>query len=312
MEHRLFSVLRRKPFLAKRVGVVCTRQGCAIATIRRVSGGRPVLESCLSMRGSPTEQEAAIATWFAGNAQQFSAIGGVLDSPDYELLLVESPEVLPAELKAAVRWRLKEAIDFPLEDAVIDVFDIPERRRRSGPKMMYAIAAKRRAIDYQASLLKPAGNRFDVIDIPELALRNLAALQPEAAEGLMFLWLDGDLAQVLVVKERTLYLARRAQCTPSGAADPSVADVDAIALELQRSMDYFESHYEQPPLTHLIIAPHDTRSARLALALAGETSMRIQTLDLSRALDLSPGVEPTDHCSLLAIGAALRADQQKL
>ena len=77
-------------------------------------------------------------------------------------------------------------------------------------------------------------------------------------------------------------------------------------------MDYFESHFEQPALTQLIIAPHDTRSARLALALAGETSMRIQTLDLRRSLDMSPGVEPSDHCGLLAIGAALRSDPKKL
>jgi MSHA biogenesis protein MshI len=306
----LFNVLRRKPYSAKRAGVVCTPRGCAIATILRVSGGRPVLESCLSVPGSAAVQQAAIASWIAANADEYGAIGSVLAPEDYEILLVESPDVLPAELKAAVGWRLKGAISFPVAEAVIDVFDIPEQRRRTGTKMMYAIAAKRQAIAYQSSLLKSAGSRFDVIDIPELALRNLAAAQPEAAEGLMLLWLDGDTAQVLVVKQGTLYLARRTPCTQGGGN--SVADAEAVALELQRSMDYFESHYEQPPLTNLIIAPHDASATRLALALAGETSMRIQTLDLSRSLDLAPGVEPTDHCSLLAIGAALRADQQRL
>jgi MSHA biogenesis protein MshI len=126
----------------------------------------------------------------------------------------------------------------------------------------------------------------------------------------MFLWLDGESAQVLVVKEETLYLARRTLCP--AIDDNGVPDAQAVALELQRSMDYFESHFEQPPLTHLIIAPGDARAARLARALEGDTSMRIQTLDLSRSLDMAPGLEPTDHCTVLAVGAALRAPPQRL
>jgi hypothetical protein len=40
--------------------------------------------------------------------------------------------------------------------------------------------------------------------------------------------------------------------------------------------------------------------------------MRVQSIDLSHALDLSPGLDPSDRCSLLAIGAALRAEPAKL
>jgi MSHA biogenesis protein MshI len=189
---------------------------------------------------------------------------------------------------------------------------MPEPARRTGARMMYAVAAKRQAIARQAAGLKAAARRFDIIDIPELALRNLAALLPEAADGLIFLWLEQDWAQVLVIKQTTLYLTRHVQFAVNHAALEGHPNVEAIALEVQRSMDYFESHYDQAPLRHLIIAPCDEHSGRFAQALARETSMRIESIDLRRALELAPGVEPVDRRSLLAIGAALRDERKKL
>jgi MSHA biogenesis protein MshI len=308
----VFNIIRKRESSTTRSGVACTPDGCAIATIRRVKGGRHVLESCLSVAASPLEQTAIVASWLAGEGRGSGAISSVMDSADYELVQVESPDVLPAELKAAVRWRLKDTIDFPLEDAVVDVFDMPEPARRTGARMMYAVAAKRQAIARQVAGLNAAARRFDVIDIPELALRNLAALLPEAADGLIFLWLEDDWAQVLVIKQSTLYLTRHVQFPGNKAVVGAHPNVDAIALEIQRSMDYFESHYDQAPLRHLIIAPCNEQSGAFALALANENSMSIKPIDLRRALELAPGVEPQDRRSLLAIGAALREERKKL
>jgi MSHA biogenesis protein MshI len=307
----MFSILRSREFSTTRSGVAWTPDGCAIATIRRVNGG-PVLESCRSVAGSPLEQTAVIAAWVAGEGRASGAISSVLDSADYQLVQVESPGVLPAELKAAVRWRLKDAIDFPIGDAVIDVFDMPEPARRTGAKMMYAVAAKPQAVARQAAGLQAAARRFDVIDIPELALRNLAALLPEAAEGLMLLWLEESWAQVLVIKQTTLYLTRHVHFAGIRTDQGGQPDVEAIALEIQRSMDYFESHYDQAPLRHLIVAPCNESTGRFTQALARETSMRTESIDLRRALEVAPGVEAADRRSLLAIGAALRDERKSL
>jgi MSHA biogenesis protein MshI len=310
----LINILRRNALSTRRTGVACTAEGFAIATVSRSSGSGRRLESCVSAAASEAEQTQAIADWLAAEDHQRGAISSVLDAADYELLPVEAPDVLPAEFKAAVRWRLKGVIDFPIEDAVVDVFDMPEQPRRTGAKMMYVVAARRRAVERQAALLKPAAGRFDVIDIPELALRNLASRLPEAADGVIFLWLTGKSAQLIVIKQTTLYFARQVHLSGNDAADPDadLPDVDAIALEVQRSIDYFESQYQQPPPANLIIAPGSERSARLALALAEHTSMHVQSLDLTRVLALAPGLDPSDPRSLLAIGAALREDPPKL
>src|SRR5262245_41425598 len=49
----------------------------------------------------------------------------LLAPDEYQLLLVEAPNVQPAELKAAVRWRVKDLLDYHVDDATIDVLDIP-------------------------------------------------------------------------------------------------------------------------------------------------------------------------------------------
>ena len=349
----LFNPFRRKDLLSTRTALVCGADGCAMATVRRGEGQRRELVSCLSVEANRDEQQRVIAGWLSADRADLGAVSSVLDAADYQLLLVESPDVLPAELRAAVRWRLKDNIDFPVEDAVVDVFDIPEQTRRVGSRMMYTVAAKRQAIESHVALFRSAARRFDVIDIPELALRNLASYLPEAEEGLILLWMNRGAARLLVVKQATLYLTRHVQFAEHDKAggDEPHANVEAIALELQRSTDYFESHYEQASIDHLIIAPPGPEAERLARALAPETTMRIQTLDLGRAIDLGGSstangaagdaaasadpdsadqahrvppdrvppdrvtpdrVTPTDERSLLAIGGALRGDQKKL
>ncbi len=307
----MFNIFRRREFSTTRSGVACTPEGCAIATIRRIKGRR-VLESCVSVAANPVEQTKIIADWVSEKGRASDAISSVLDAADYQLVQVESPDVLPAELKAAVRWRLKDVIDFPVEEAVVDVFDMPEPARRTGARMMYAVAAKSQAIARRVAGLSAAARRFDVIDIPELALRNIAALLPEAADGLILLWLEGDSAQLLVIKQSTLYVTRHVQFAAEVAEADGLPNVDAIALEVQRSMDYFESHYDQAPLRHLIVAPRDPHSARYAQALAYDSAMRVELIDLSRAIELAPGVLPADRRSLLAIGAALRDERKSL
>jgi MSHA biogenesis protein MshI len=82
-----------------------------------------------------------------------------------------------------------------------------------------------------------------------------------------------------------------------------------LALELQRSLDYYESYYDQTPIGDLVIAPADARATRLADSLRSETSLRISVLDVREHLVVNrPGEVVPDWASLMALGAALRQD----
>ena len=64
----------------------------------------------------------------------------------YQLVQVEAPEVQPDELRGAVRWKLKDIINFPPSEAIVDVFDIPEQARYVESRMIYAVAARAEAV----------------------------------------------------------------------------------------------------------------------------------------------------------------------
>ena len=113
-----------------------------VAVVRRESTGSPLLDRYESIAFNATAgPDAAAAALRALNLPSM-AISGVLQSSEYQLALVETPDVPPAELRAAMRWRLRDSIDFRVEDAVIDVFDIPPQSRGSQGRMMYAVAAR--------------------------------------------------------------------------------------------------------------------------------------------------------------------------
>src|SRR5690606_10297963 len=100
------------------------------------------------------------------------------------------PDVRPEELRSAVRWRIKDLLGFHIDDAIIDVFEIPDQRHQHRNRMMYVVAAKANAVQSRAEFLANAGLTIDVVDIPEMALRNLAMLLDEEQQGIALLHLD--------------------------------------------------------------------------------------------------------------------------
>lgn len=299
-----------------RVGLAFAPNHLALAVMRR-EGAQPVLERCeiLPLDGS-AGAEASLAAIRAAGIPRIP-VSTVLSPADYQLALVEAPEVPPAELRAAMRWRLKDSIDFRIEEAVIDVFDVPDQNRGGHGRMMYAVAARRSAVTAHTQAL--AGTTgFDAIDVPELCLRNLAALLPMASAGVALLHLGETTANIVLVRGKTFYLARQVDLD----AGPEKAAVEArngrinaagIVLELQRSLDYYERHFDQPPITRIAVSPAGPRADELARELGRETGFEVATLDLNTLLSCKAPIEPSHQAScLLAVGAALREEQRTL
>jgi len=219
-------------------------------------------------------------------------------------------------LRAAIRWRVKDLIDFHIDDAVIDVFDVPNQRVSGANKMMYAVVAKSSTVRRQVDLLAGAGLNLDVIDIPELALRNIAALLPEDVAGVALLYLTARGGLITITRQTTLYLSRRIDLgyeVLGGDLDSAAPRLDRIVVEIQRSLDYYESHFSQPPVTNVIIAPLPGPIAGMDEYLSQQLGIAVRLLDLNTLIDMDTPLDPglQSQC-LLAIGAALRTESKEL
>jgi MSHA biogenesis protein MshI len=302
--------------------------GLAVAVVERGRDGLPRLLDCHWTAADSPLGERELRAERQRMKLGRGRVCSVLDPADYQLLLVEAPRVDPSELRAAVRWRIKELIDFHIDDAVIDVFEIPgQQQRGQGQTMMYAVVAPSALVRRRISLLEGADLRLEVIDIPELVLRNVAALTPEDANGVVMLQLDQRGGLVTLTRQQHLFLARRidtgraallaaAENSDGPATDEygPVSDlVDAIVLEIQRSIDYYDRHFAQPPLAAVVVAPPGPGLGWLEEQLNRRLGLPVRRLDLNLLLDIAQPLDEAAqaHC-LLAIGAALRVEETAL
>jgi MSHA biogenesis protein MshI len=288
---------------ARQAGVALGRDSLAYVLAHRDGGGRPSIEHC-GVHPLQGGADVALRALIDELGAERAATCAVVEADDYQVVQVEAPDVLPAEMRAAVRWRLRDAISFKVDDAVMDVFEIPEAARRAQNRMLFAVAARPDAIERLTRTLQPTVRNFYAIDIPELSLRNVCTLLPQDDKGVAMLALNDGYAQLVTTRQGTLYLTRRID-----TARDDEFDAGAMALELQRSLDYYESHFDQTPIGDLVIAPGGERAQRVAAAIRNETSLRVSVLDVRALCDVkTTGEIVTDWPSLMALGAALRVE----
>ena len=308
----MFSLWKTKQNSTWRVGVMPADRETALAIVRTGGGQRPLLRHCAVHPAIEIKAEHVLAPLNRTREFARAGVSGVLSTQDYELVQIEAPEVHPSELRSAVRWKLRDIINFPINDAVIDVFDIPRQARYVETRMVFVVAARSEAVERVVRLIKPRVRGFDVMDIPEMCLRNLSAMLPQDEDGVALLALGDGFAQLVLTCQGTLYLARRIELGKTASGDvvggaPIDVDVTTVALEVQRSLDYYESHYDRPPISEIVIASGDDRGAKLRESLSTETGMSVEPFEVSELFEVAAGVEPDLRWpGLIALGAALR------
>lgn len=239
----------------------------------------------------------------------------LLGAADYQLLSLEAPNVPPEELKTAVGWRLKDMLDFPLADATIDVFDIPpDQNAPVRGKSVFAVAARNSAVSQRQSQYAAAKVGLSIIDIPEMAQRNIAALLETPGRGLAMLSFDADGGLLTVNFNAELYLSRRIDVKLAqlidGSDDQKHQYYDKITLELQRSFDHFDRQFHFINVIRLVLAP--TGADGLHGYLADNLYMPVEVLDLAAVFEFADVPQLQDAGGqarfFLTLGAALRQE----
>src|SRR5580693_1986540 len=134
MECRVLGLLKKSANAKGRVGLAFGSNEIAVAVMRR-DGGSSVLERCELLPFDAARGADAVPAALRAAGLPRMPVSTVLRPEAYQLALIEAPDVPPAELRAAMRWRLKDSIDFRVEDAVIDLFAVPEQNRGNHGRM---------------------------------------------------------------------------------------------------------------------------------------------------------------------------------
>ena len=308
-----FHVLSLRRTKTKPGWVAMAPQGGRVHAVHVVSeeGRKPMLRwACNEAWADPTQALRALRR--TQPVQQHRTVA-LLQHAQYQMLTLDAPDLPRAEWRDAMRWRLKDMVDFPVDSAGIDVIDIPaDPQQRRAPSLI-AIAAPRSALQPLADAASDAGTPWHAIDVPETALRNIAVLAAEPGRGEALLHVGRAHSTLVVTAQGELLMSRHIEVTLDQLTEPDESQrqqsYERASLELQRTLDNVERQFSHANLARLQVAPGAPLLGFIEY-VRDLVYVPAVAFDLGAVLDLSAVPEltdPTEQAAYLpAIGAALR------
>lgn len=280
-----------------------------LACVERVPGERPALRWVEAAESLPRLRRA--------RELARHRLVALLPRGQYQCLPMDAPAEVPREDWAgAVRWQLRDVVDFPVDAAAVQVLAVPEQASSRPQPQLIAVAAPHEALRGLITPARAAGLDWAALDVAETALRNLSALVAPASRAHALLHVDDQQGLLVVTHEGELLMSRQIDATAAALAheDEAVrtAAWDRAGLELQRTLDGVERQFSRVELSELRITPMPGVEA-FCDHLRELLYVPVAALDLAEALDLSavPALAESParlHAHLGAIGAALRDD----
>lgn len=313
----MFSFLKEKRSVPGLTGIALRDDGVSVVRVLREPGRSPRVTACeyRSWGNHEGERAKALARVAADFDLKSARCTTALDANEYALLLTEAPDVPADELRAAVRWRIKDLIDFHVDDATLDVFDVTTANATAKSRSMYVVAARNSAIQRRVDQCDSAGINLDIIDIPELAQRNLASILEEDVRGVVMLSFSEQSGLITITRQGELFLSRRIELglETLKQADDRATYFDQIVLEVQRSLDYFDSHFRQAHIDSLVLVPPADDVPGIIDYLNENLNIKSKVAKLEQVLQFDVDATPVLRGQgLLALGAALRQEEKAL
>ena len=261
------------------------------------------------------------------------AVRAMLRPVQYQMLQIEAPAVPPEELKTAARWQIREMVNMHLDDLTLDVLKVgDERVRVSGS--VFVVAAPNAAIREVMETAQAARCSVDVVDIQDLAQRNLQSAQArragtlERANAAIVMTDDGHALLTICAHEELFYTRRidlgagfmQASWGATSAAGseelttsgPENELSQRLVVEIQRSLDLWERTW--PPLVlDRISVQAGARTAEMAGWLTRELGQAVGVLDVGAFFPGFEGGSEADRqlCWPL-LGVLLRSEGRRL
>ncbi len=239
----------------------------------------------------------------------------VLPPSSYQLNQIEMADLPQEERRDAARWQIRDRIDYPSEEAIIDLYDVPPFTGEKKP-FTYGVSAQQQLLRERVKLIETGDLSLDAIDIPEFALRNICELSDSDGRGVALLLLSEQRGVLVIVRDGVLYLVRwlsmgMENLIPfaDGDLEALTEQLDTIVLEIQRSFDYCESTFRLPLVSRLLVAQTQREIPAVITYLNDYLATKVEALSFADILAVPENSEQIElNQCLFAIGGALRRE----
>ncbi|WP_438864651.1 MSHA biogenesis protein MshI [Neptunicella sp.] len=246
--------------------------------------------------------------WVQQFGLQNSPCKVVVSHQHYQLFQVERPSVDESELRQALRWSVKDLLSDNSE-VVIDYFEHPAQV--AGTNKVSVVAMPKAQVLELINHLSHANLQLDTISIEEMAMCELFPNHDDAK-----IILGQHVGQELylnIIYAGKLYFTRRlkgyALLSSLTMEELQQGLLETLALEIQRSMDYFESQLHQAPIRKVGLVLDTDFQQEIAEVL--QQLIYIQVEPATPDINCAPGLN-TKHAYFTSLGAGLMRAESSL
>ncbi|WP_100643529.1 biogenesis protein MshI [Alteromonas facilis] len=196
--------------------------------------------------------QQALSQWAADNGIGAARCSVSLSSHLYEILQVEKPTVPDAELRQALTWSVKELTKGNVENPVFDYFDPPTKS--SGVDQVNVAVIEHQHLEAVIKATVNAGLTLERVSVEELSICDVLPFSDEPV--LTLLQKAGEEIQLYIIKRGQLYFSRTLKGFENlgsfSVDELQMGVMDSLTVQIQRSMDYFESQLRQAPVRKVL------------------------------------------------------------
>lgn len=189
---------------------------------------------------------------------------------------LEKPNLPEEEIAGALQWTIKDLVTLPAEDIVADYYDPPIQA--AGSKNIQVVVASRAFLMPILNVLHDA--KFDIQGIVN-SIQALTHWFTEEQKLVLLTESPNQVSQLHIIANRQLVLNReltRVRPLSRIAADET-DELEVLALEVQRSLDFYSGQLRQAPLGHLGVASGHAQAQQVASFLGAQLGLEHRVLD---------------------------------
>lgn len=296
------SKLQRKSGYAA-VGISLSIDTASFCALKRSSAG---LEIALYHETPMGDWPVALAKWVSQNKIGAAQCAISFGSMFYNIYQTEKPAVPAEEIHQALTWTVKELTG---ANMVFDYFEIPAQS--SGNNNLNVAVVPASVLEGAIDAAMNAGLLLQAMTVEELAVCDVLPVTDEPVMTL--LQKAGEEIHLAIVKQGQLYFSRSLKGFENLGSftveELQMGVMDSLSVQIQRSMDYFESQLRQAPVRKILMSIEAANSEPIAAQIKELMRVDVEAFEVLVPMTADSPYPLTYQC----VGAALSllSDEQK-
>ncbi|MCP4431076.1 MAG: hypothetical protein GY806_08880 [Gammaproteobacteria bacterium] len=291
IELKFFSAARKDT----QVGVDYLPNGVAVVQVKAggKTPGKILRQEFIEAQGSSSQRQA-LHSWVNQHGLHKTPCVCLMNDDDCDINQIEKPNVDESELIQALTWKIKDLVSYDIDSAVVEMYPMPDSSKNN-TQQVSVVSAQDSVIASYVESINSSGLRLEAIDIYDLVRKNLPSIRNSSEMTQAVLSIGEQTGELSIFNDTDLYVSRSfkigsLQLQTASSEDQSV--YDSLLLEIQRSMDYYESYYGLGSVRLMEIFPRTAVTEKMALYLQNLTSFDIDFVETGSDDEQSPNLQP--------------------